>query len=164
MNELLYLYMMSNTLSDSELLKPKQIGTFLRYAITDAHQSGNDEDIQVMLKELRNLMVKDGFDFLQLVSMFGVNDFTNLELLEGNEIDNNYFALQEFKECYEDLSKISKEPTHELKDLINQKDNPYLEISPCFNISNNPECQGYCLWVQDVLMKWPTQRIDELLR
>ena len=151
-------------MSDSELLRPKQIGTFLRYAIVDAYLSGFDENIELMLVKARQLFMNGNADLLLLSNLFGINDFKNVELLKDFEIDNDLFSKTNLKECYKDLHNFTKGTDPQFQNLFTPIEDQYIDVSPCFNISKNPKCKGYCRWHKEIATNWSTQKIESLLR
>ena len=82
---------MSSIMSDSELLRPKKIGKFLRFAIVDVHQFGFENNVQEISKNLRKLLTMERVDLLLLTNSFVMNNFMNLELIDNYEVDNEFF-------------------------------------------------------------------------
>ena len=158
--------MMSSALSDSELLQPRRIGTFLRYAMANAHNLVLDENVQIMSQNLRQFLRLGKIDLLLLTKMFVLNDFQNLELEERFNIDNEYFELHGMKDCIKKLLKLNTDVMNmdHLDNLYRQPKKLFIRPSPCFNISNYTECQDYCKWTDDVLKNWTTKQIIDILK
>ena len=143
--------MMSSTLSDSELLRPKQIGTFLRNTAIDAHQYGFDENVHSISENLKKLMTNHKVDLLLMTNFFLMNDFLNLELYEDFEIENEFFDLNQFIKCSQSLLKLAKKSKYDTDDLHRPKKNVYQNPTPCLNVSQYPFCHGYCQWHKEIL-------------
>lgn len=157
--------MASSSLSDSELLQPKQIGTFIRYAMANGHNLVYNENVQIMIDNLRKLLKLGKIDLLLLTRIFMLNDFQNLALEERFDIDNEYFELDDIRECSKRFINPHKNhiSTNQRDVLYRPQKELYLKPSPCLNISNHTDCQGYCKWTEDVLNNWTTgQMIDTL--
>ena len=152
---------MSSIMSDSELLRPKKIGKFLRYAIVDAHQFGFENNVQEISKNLRKLFKIEKVDFPLLTNSYAMNDFMNLGLIENFEVDNEFFDLKQYKECYEGLIGHSYETKNEKDDLYKPKETLYTKPSPCLNISKFSKCHGYCKWHKETLK---TNGMNKILR
>ena len=157
---------MSSIMSDSELLRPKKIGKFLRFAIVDVHQFGFENNVQEISKNLRKLLTMERVDLLLLTNSFVMNNFMNLELIDNYEVDNEFFDLIQFKECYEGMIGHSffYESKNERDDLHKQKKILYTKPSPCSNISKYSKCYGYCKWYKETLKTKKTNGINQILR
>lgn len=170
LDELQYLFMMSSALTNSEIITPNILGPYLHYSIVDAQEYGFEQNIQIISENLRALTSLDDIDLFSVTSIFGINDFRNLELLEEYEIDNDYFNLNDFKKCYERLTMDLSTPgfNHVLQDLHEPKEDLYLKSSPCHKIANytdqTPECKGYCLWHHKIMTNLAKKDINTLLK
>ena len=143
-----------------DLLQPKQIGTFLHHAIVDAIWSNASDNVEVMLKNLERLFTENGKDLLMMTKFLGINDFSNLDLLDPIELVNDYFDLRNISKCYSGLTTKNKEE----QEFDKTKSRPYMSPSPCDDVSTYPDCMVYCGWQQKVFDDWNTLKIDTLLR
>ena len=164
LDELAFIYIMSSIMFDSELLIPKKIGKFLRYAIVDAHRFGFENNVQEISKNLRQLLTMEKVDLLLLTNLFVMNNFMNLELMENFEVDNEFFDLKQLKECYNGIMEHSYETKNERDDLHKAKKVLYIKPSPCLNVSKYKNCHGYCNWHKETLKTKKTNGMNEILR
>ena len=157
--------MMSSISFDSELLRPNQIGTFLRNTAVDAQLFGYGENVKTVSENLRKLFTLNNVEISLMMYSFVINDFLNLELNEDFEVDNEFFDLKQFKKCYEGLIGHIPHATENDRDAFyRQRTVLYTKPSPCLNISKYPECHGYCQWHKKILEIKTTEEINDIIR
>ena len=97
-----------------------------------------------MQSNLKSLMTKNGIDQLKLSILLGINSYSNLDLLETFEFDDEMEL--DLKKCYNHLDIESNHFKTFLVDRGKTSGNIFLEPSPCLNVTNFPNCEKYCKW------------------
>ena len=157
MDELLYLKMIASI----DVLKPKQIGTFLQHTIVDALNSGTEQNVRLIVENIQQLLSNEDIDFLILTKIFGINAFKNLNLLEAYEIANDIVDLSKISKCYQGLTfdqKINQE-----FDATKSK-TPFMVPTPCLHVSQHPECKTYCDWQEKMFQILTPLKINAIER
>ena len=142
------------------LLQPRQIGTFLHYATADILESGLLHNIKALFSNLKQLMTnkEKQLDLLLISKIFGVNDFSLLDVLEEYE----WKSINNIKECISGLKSNYLQEIQQFDEKI--KEDPYVFPSPCLNLSVHPECYEYCMWHQNVVEYWSPLNFNALQR
>lgn len=177
LDELQYMYVMGNDYHfiDGNLalyeaifqyfLEPERIGTFLHYAFYDILQLGLHQNKIKMTTSLSKLMTSDlgKVDLTLITKFFAMNDFLNIDLLEDFELENSQVSLVNIKDCFNAL-KI-EQSTNQFESFNGKrKDQSYVSLSPCWNLTEKSPCRSYCEWHKSVIENWSSVKIDILER
>ena len=147
LDEILYMKMISK----EDALQSDRIGTFLHYAILDATLATTDKHIQSMIGNLQHLFSYKENDILLMAKFLGLNDFKNLNLLKPYELINHQVDLKAIEECYNGL-KTEPEKEQKFKKVKSKLN--FFNPSPCFNLTNHPNCTTFCNWHKDAFAEW----------
>ena len=177
LDELQYLYLIGNdyllqgfgynlTLYDKifkYLLEPERIGSFIHYAVYDALQSGLHQNIISMTSSLRKMMttVKGDLDLNMITTLFAMNDFMNIELLEDYELKNS--QLLSIQDCYKALK--SEQSAKEFESFNEKKsEESFISPSLCLHLTEHSPCKSYCDWHKNVVENWSTTKLNIIER
>ena len=151
-----------NGATDTSYFQPKNIGSFLFQIFVDVHLHGTTEKLETLLEKLKQLFTVDHRDLLLMTKVYGVNDFTNLDLLPSNELIGKQVDLTKISHCFDKM--LESKQVGNVKKFDKIKKHKYMERSPCLNITGYPECKAYCDWHTLVVKGWSTLELQALER
>ena len=87
------MYMMTNEklvnmngATNTSYLQPKDIGSYLFQIFVDVHLHGTADKLETLLEKITQLFTINQRDLLLMTKVYGINDFTNLNLLNSDEL------------------------------------------------------------------------------
>ena len=160
------MYMMTNEklvgATNTSYLQPKDVGSFLLQVFVDVYLHGTTDKLDTLLEKLKKLFTVKQRDLFLMAKVYGINDFTNLNLLPSNELIGKQVDLTKISQCFDKI--LESKQVGNVKKFDKVKKHKYMERSPCLNITGYPECKAYCDWHTLVVKGWSTLELQALER
>ena len=129
----------------------------------EAYHSGLDLHAMTMSYNIRKAFSIGNLDMQIISYLFGINNYLNLELLDELEIDNDHFVLSTLKNCFEEQDTVVKQNDVEFDNVLKTRQEVFLSVSPCQNLTEVSACEQYCKWHKSFVTKWTQKNIRSMM-